>query len=280
MRTPFYIRLIWTLAVIGGFLIFLAAGEVEIGLATLGIVLLCFACELMDSSLGMGYGTTLTPVLLLFGYDPLELVPTILISEFLSGFAASFFHAEAGNVDFSRRGPHLRPAAALALCSVAGVLAGVHLALSVDKAVLTILIGCVVLGAGLFLLASVRRTFTYRLWKVLLLGIVASFNKAVSGGGYGPLLTGGQIVSGVAGRAAVAITSFAEGFTCLVAALAFLLAGSSLNMGLLVPVVTGALLSVPISANIVRRLDERLIRAAVAGLTIIMGLVTLGRALL
>lgn len=280
MRISLYLRLTWTLAVAGVFVIFLVAGEVEASLSTLAIVLLCFACELMDSSLGMGYGTTLTPVLLLFGFDPLDLVPTILISEFLSGFAASFFHAEAGNVDFSRRGPHLRPAAALALCSMIGVMAGVQLALSVDKATLHLLIGCVILGAGLALLATVRHSFTYRLWKILLLGIVASFNKAISGGGYGPLLTGGQIVSGVAGRAAVGITSFAEGFTCLVATLGFLIAGNVLNLQLLVPVVAGALLSVPISADLVHRLDERVLRLAVAGLTIVMGLVTLGRSVL
>ena len=30
----------------------------------LPIVLLAFSCELVDSTIGMGYGTTLTPILL------------------------------------------------------------------------------------------------------------------------------------------------------------------------------------------------------------------------
>ena len=38
----------------------------------------CFACELIDSGLGMGYGTILTPTLLLLGYAPSDIVPTIL----------------------------------------------------------------------------------------------------------------------------------------------------------------------------------------------------------
>src|SRR5690606_7927311 len=33
------------------------------------ILALCFVCELVDSGLGTGYGTHLTPALLLLGYD-------------------------------------------------------------------------------------------------------------------------------------------------------------------------------------------------------------------
>ena len=48
---------------------------------TLAIILIAFLCEYMDSTLGMGYGTTLTPVFLLMGFGPYEIVPAILVSE-------------------------------------------------------------------------------------------------------------------------------------------------------------------------------------------------------
>ena len=99
-------------------ILFVAASlvfEVPLNQATLGVILLCFACELLDSSLGMGYGTTLTPVLLACGFQPLQLVPSVLFSEFLSGFASSYFHHDAGNVDFSRRARDSRIALQLAL---------------------------------------------------------------------------------------------------------------------------------------------------------------------
>ena len=36
-----------------------------IGIQLIGaVIILAFMCELVDSSLGMGYGTTLTPILL------------------------------------------------------------------------------------------------------------------------------------------------------------------------------------------------------------------------
>jgi hypothetical protein len=47
------------------------------------------ASEYVDSALGMGYGTTLAPILLLVGFNPLDLVPVVLGSEFVTGLLAS-----------------------------------------------------------------------------------------------------------------------------------------------------------------------------------------------
>ena len=54
------------------------------------LALLALGCEYVDSTLGMGYGTTLTPVLLLIGYEPAQIVPSVLLSEFLTGVLAGF----------------------------------------------------------------------------------------------------------------------------------------------------------------------------------------------
>ena len=276
MRIPTSM-VVWLVVIAGLLGVALLSGSVEPSWWLLGLLALCFACELMDSSLGMGFGTTLTPVLLIAGYDPLQLVPTILISEFLSGFASFFFHTEAGNVSMKRGSIHIRVAATLALFSIIGVVAGVQLALNISKLTLTRLIGVVILVAGITILAMGKRQFRYRHWKVALLGLAASFNKAVSGGGYGPLMTSGQILSGVDGKAAIGITSFAEGFTCLGGAAMFLLLGQAIDLKLLIPVVAGALFSVPFSAQIVRLTREDLVRKIIAGLTLLLGILTLGR---
>jgi len=272
--------IVWLVAVTGLLVIALLSGLVPWSWTVILLVALCFACELTDSSLGMGFGTTLTPVLLLAGFEPHQLVPTILVSEFLSGFASFFFHAEAGNVRLGRDSVHLRSAVLLALFSVVGVIAGVRLAVSISAATLTRLIGIVILAAGISILISSRRQFVFSRWKVALLGMVASFNKALSGGGYGPLMTSGQILSGIEGRAAVGITSFAEGFTCLGGTAMFLMLGQRLDPTLLVPVVAGALLSVPFSAQIVRVSREELLKSLIGVLTVLLGLFTLTKSLL
>jgi uncharacterized membrane protein YfcA len=269
----------WLVAVIGLFAIVSVIRGRPPDPTALGIVLLCFFCEFLDSSLGMGYGTTLTPVLLAFGFTPLQLVPSILFSEFLSGLASSYFHHETGNVDFAGRTRHSRVALLLSVGSVVGVAVGVALAVRIPAPVLKLAIGAIITAAGLVILCFHLRVFAYRTWKLLLLAAVASFNKALSGGGYGPLMTSGQVLSGIEGRASVGITSFAEGVTCLVGVLLFLAQGERLDADLLVPMVTGALLSIPFSTLVVSRLEESTLRRCIAWFTIALGIFTIWKAL-
>jgi uncharacterized membrane protein YfcA len=266
----------WWLALVAALYVALmvALGR-EWSAGALGIIALCFFCELIDSSLGMGYGTTLTPVLLALGYSPLQLVPSILFSEFVSGFSSSYFHHDAGNVDFSRTTRDSRVALLLALGSVVGVVVGVTIAVRIPAFWLKLLIGLIITGAGVVIWVTHNRTFTYKTWKMFVLAAVASFNKALSGGGYGPLMTSGQVLSGIGGRASVGITSFAEGFTCLVGVILFLGQGQGFDVGLLLPMVAGALLSIPFSTEFVRHTEDRTLRRLIGALTMVMGLFTL-----
>lgn len=241
----------------------------------LAIFALCFICELIDSGLGMGYGTILAPTLLLLGYDAHDIVPTVLFSELLSGFTASFFHNEIRNVSLGVRGKDLGPALILAAGSVLGVTAGVVIALNLPKDALNAGVGIVILASGFFVLLHSRRHIEYRRWKMLIVAIVASFNKAVSGGGYGPLVTSGQVLSGVSGKAAVGITSFAEAFTCLLAVSLFLFHGEHMNWLLFIPMCAGALLSVPFSVFIISVTREHLLKTIIGLVTMIMGAMTL-----
>lgn len=262
--------------------LFVVSVLIRPGILTEGAIVLlavCFACELIDSGLGMGYGTILTPTLLLMGFSPADIVPTILFSELLSGIAASFFHNELGNVDLRPRGSDLKKAVVLAVGSLAGVSVGVWVAMHVPRDPLRALIGCVILASGLFVVLMARRVVVYRRWKMIALACVASFNKAVSGGGYGPLVTSGQILSGVRGKSAVGITSFAEAATCLAAVTLFLLKGGYLNPDLLVPMLAGALSSVPFSTFAVHRTHETHLKLVIGILTTVMGALTIFRAI-
>ncbi len=270
----------WVLCVVGFFLIAILVFDLSLSWGIVGLITLCFICELMDSSLGMGYGTTLTPVLLAFGYEPLELVPTILLSEFLSGFASSYFHHDTGNVDFTRQSRDFRVAILLALGSVVGVAIGVNIAVHIPTYILKLVIGLIITTAGISIWVLHSRVFIFKTWKMFLLASIASFNKALSGGGYGPLLTSGQLLSGINGKASVGITSFAEGFTCMVGVILFLGKGQKFTPELLIPVLAGALLSVPISTEFVKHINELKLKKIIAVLTTILGLFTITKELL
>ncbi|AGA89242.1 putative permease [Thioflavicoccus mobilis 8321] len=232
-------------------------------------------CEYVDSSLGMGYGTTLTPLLLIAGFEPLQIVPAVLFSELLSGLAAGFLHHRDGNVDWLRDGLARRTAALLILLSAAGAIVAVMVAISIPRFWFSLAIVLIVLTMGVLTLATRRRRIPYRPINVVIVGLVAAFNKGLSGGGYGPLVTAGQVVSGMPAKHAVAITSLAEAFTCLVGLAAFLILSGRLDWSLATPLAAGALLSVPVATLTVQRLPESVIRGAVGVLTVALGLVSL-----
>ena len=117
---------------------------VEFTIATvMCVILLALICQYVDCTIGMGYGTALTPILILvFGFDVLDIVPAVLMSEFISGLSAAAMHHRCGNVNlrphttefgkiseqlkslgyiesFKHNTPfHLKIAILLALCSI------------------------------------------------------------------------------------------------------------------------------------------------------------------
>ncbi|MBD3427184.1 MAG: TSUP family transporter [Candidatus Omnitrophica bacterium] len=273
----------------------------ELSLGTiLGIVFLAFFCEYMDSTLGMGYGTTVTPVLLIIGYEPLQVVPVVLISELITGLLAGYFHHKEGNVNFqpkiidlaaikeelksfgyiqslSRNIPiHLKVALILALCSIIGTIFSTFIAVNLPKYWVKVYIGAVVLMMGIIILICFNRQFKFSWRKIVNLGLVASFNKGISGGGYGPVVTSGQILSGVEGKSAVGITSLAEGLTCAVGIISYLLISkSSLDLRLAPFIAVGAVASIPFSVKSVKKMTEKKLKIAIAILSIILGIVTI-----
>lgn len=243
------------------------------------VLMLGLACEYVDSSLGMGYGTTLTPLLLLLGFEPLSVVPAVLCSELLTGVSAVLMHQRDGNIDL--RGDREARGAALTLSalSTAGAVAAVLCAVRVSKAVLGNAIAVIIIAMGVITLGTLRRRIAYRRWLMVLFGGVAAFNKGLSGGGYGPMVTAGQVVSGLAPRKAVAITSLAEAFTCLVSIIAYLVLGKRIDVVLAGFLCTGALMSVPLATMTVRRIPESGMRAVVGIVTCALGALALLRAL-
>jgi len=269
------------------------------------LVILAFSCEYIDSTLGMGYGTTLTPILLILGYNPLQIVPVILISELITGLMAGFFHHLEGNADlkpkiinplaiieelktfgliesFKRGMPHhLKVALLLALCSILGSVSAVLIAINIPKLWVKLYIGFLVLAMGITIIFTFNKKFKFSWKKIIGLGLIASFNKGISGGGYGPIVTGGQVLAGVEGKSAVGITSLAEGLTCAVGILTYILVSKKpLDLRLAPIIIAGAVLSVPLSAKSVKKITEKRLKSAIAILTIILGIYTIFNTLL
>jgi len=230
-----------------------------------------FVCEFVDSTLGMGYGTTLAPMLLLLGWNPHQVVPAILLSELLTGAAAAGAHHAVGNADLSRGGRQRTVGVVLGVCGTVGAAGAVLVAVRIAPWLMKLWVGGIVTAMGILVLLTSGRRQAFSWSRLVGLGVVASFNKGLSGGGYGPLLTSGQIVSGVEERAAVACTSLAESITCGVALLMYLFLKKGISWPLALPLVVGGLASVPLAAWTVRASTRRTVRQAVGLATLLLG---------
>jgi uncharacterized membrane protein YfcA len=254
------------------------SAQATLGLPTftvLAIFLAALACEFMDSSLGMGYGTTLTPVLLLAGFEPLQIVPAVLLSELMTGLTAGLLHQRDGNVDFLHDARARKTTMLLGSLSGIGALLAVWVAVSISKFWLGLFITAIILSMGVIILLTRNRQIPYRAGGIVTVGAVAAFNKGLSGGGYGPLVTAGQVVSGLPAKHAVAVTSVAESLTCLIGLLGYLAMGKSIAWELAMPLTLGALLSVPMATLTISRTSEASLRGVVGVVTLVLGVVAL-----
>ena len=255
------------------------------------IILLLFAisafCEYIDSSLGMGYGTTLTPLLLTLGAVRIDIVPAILFAELLSGFFAGIRHHQEGNVNLISDKKIRTAFLYLAIPSVLGVIIATLLGsyfLGIAQQYANLYIGLMIITIGLYITYNFYfrkgKQTSFSKLKLMTLGTVAAFNKGVSGGGYGPLLTGGQITAGISDKQAIVVTSLCEGFTCLVGLLTYFALGGSLNYFYVIPLCLGSVLSVIPAAKTIKILPENTLRKGIGWATLLLGCLTLWKFLI
>jgi uncharacterized membrane protein YfcA len=260
--------------------------------------LIALVCEYVDSSMGMGYGTTLTPLLLVLGFQPLQIVPAVLFSEFITGILAGLWHHRLGNVFFDFRSDdrtrrrHLQAlgylprsfdakvAFVLIVLGMAGALAAVFLSIDLPTIWVKTYIGAMIFAIGIYIIANVNKQRTFSWTTFTVIAALSGFNKGISGGGYGPLVTGGQVVSGRSAKNSIGSTSLAEGLVCLVGFIAYLIMRRSIDWHLALPLVMGAVLSTPLAALTVKRLPEVRLKYIIGAVTLLLGLWTLKNVIL
>ncbi|MHA1155481.1 MAG: sulfite exporter TauE/SafE family protein [Candidatus Heimdallarchaeota archaeon] len=304
------------------------------------IMILAFLCEYMDASLGMGYGTTLTPVLLFFVEDITMIVPAVLLSEFFAGVVSALFHIIFKNVHIGRKNKSnnqtnelndniietrtsngitdssdrnvkttengngftesidklTRDTKIVLILAFFGVLGAI---ISSVIAVVfhtneafnfgaKIYIGLMVMAMGIIIivLRNKEQKFSYK--KIVSLGVLAGFNKGISGGGYGPITVSGQILSGREGKSAIASTSISESIVCFVGVTAYIITNViMMNRGDLAItweylswapyLIIGAVLSAPLAALTTKKLKAKWLKIAVGWGTIALGLFSIIR---
>ncbi len=240
------------------------------------LILGAFICELIDSSLGMMYGTILSPVLLIAGFDPLVVVPSILLSQGISGFIAALFHHRFRNVTFQLKSDDSKTVYVITGLGIIATIISVLIAVSIPKMLLKSYIGILVLTMGIILLLKSRFSFSWK--RIMLIGIISSFNKGLSGGGFGPIVTSGQMISGRKGKSSIGSTTLAEVPICLTGFLAYLATKAISDWHLALFLVLGASTAAPFGAFLTSKFkSDKKLKVILGALTVLLGIWTLAK---
>ncbi|OGP66822.1 MAG: hypothetical protein A2031_01785 [Deltaproteobacteria bacterium RBG_19FT_COMBO_43_11] len=195
--------------------------------------------EFIDSALGMMYGTVLSPLLILMGYDVKTVVPSILISQAIGGFIASWRHHRLKNANFQSGTTDYRVSTTIIWFGVFACLIGVFISVSISPKILNTYIAVLVIVIGIMILLNKSLIMTAK--KIYFLGFLSAFNKALSGGGFGPLVAGGQLVFKDRNeKGAIGSTDFAEAPICLFSFFIWVLLKGLPPLTLMMPLCAGA----------------------------------------
>lgn len=203
------------------------------------LVVFAMVMGFVDSALGMMYGTVLSPLLILIGYDVKSVVPAILISQAVCCSVASYRHHQLKNVNFQTGTTDYHVTTILIWSGVFACVIGVFISISISPKILNTYIAILVIVIALMILSG--KTFIMTSKKIYALGFISAFNKALSGGGFGPLVTGGQLVfKDRSEKGAVGSAVFAAASICLLSFFLWLLLNGMPPISLMAPLCVGS----------------------------------------
>jgi uncharacterized protein len=236
-----------------------------------------FVAQLVDGSLGMGYGVTSTTLLVLAGLTPLAASASVHFSELGTNLASGISHWRLRNVDWPVVARIAGPGAVGAFLG-----ATVLSALSTDwaKPIMSIILALLGIYIVVRFVLGVRPQLHKRLTVKFLapLGLFAGFVDATGGGGWGPvatpaLLSGGRLEP----RKVIGSVDTAEFAVSAAASLGFLIGigASGIHWGYAAALLVGGVVAAPLAALLVRVAPTHVLGVAVGGLIVLTNARTL-----
>jgi len=198
-----------------------------------------------------------------------------------TGLSVTIFHAIYKNVDLSSRNTQdIKSTILFIITGVFGMTLAVFLATVLTEEFFMLYIAFILIIAGLLMLPNIRFKFSWK--RMYILSGIGSFNKAISGGGYGPVMTIGQITSGRDARESVAVTDLSEAFLSGYGFILYLLFETfservllTIELGIIM--IISGLIATPIGALVTKKLDKKKAKKIIGFLSISIGIFTLVR---
>lgn len=226
--------------------------------------------QLVDGSLGMGYGVTSTSFLVTSGTAAALASASVHLAEVGTSLVSGLAHHRFGNVDW-------RALRWMAVPGALGAFLGATVLSSLSADTAKPWVACVLAVLGVYVLVRsrsgrsvgevvARRPHGGRFFAIL--GAGAGFLDAAGGGGWGPVGTSTLLAAGrMEARRVIGTVSASEFLVSVGASVGFLIA---LPWQQIDPVLVGALLlggaiAAPFAAWLTQRLDQRTLGTAIGG---------------
>lgn len=233
-----------------------------------------FLAQLVDGTLGMGYGVTSSTTLLAAGVAPAVAAASVNLAQVGTTLASGVSHWRFRNVDW-------RTVGILAAPGAVGAVAGALAVTSLPDGFASAWIGVILFLLGLYVLVrfaflQIGKLITDRRPGARFLapiGVVGGFFNASSGGGWGPVATTTLLSSGrLEPRKVIGSVSASEFVVTVAASITFLFALSTqegMNYLIVVGLLAGGVLAAPIAAWLAHRMPPRLLGAAAGSMIVL-----------
>ncbi|NCI49654.1 TSUP family transporter [Sediminibacterium roseum] len=235
-----------------------------------------FLAQMVDGSLGMGYGTISTTFLLANGVSPAIVSSRVHSARVFSSGVSGYSHHRFGNIN-------KKLFKTLVVPGIIGAVTGATLAYVGQKYATYVRIPLSVytcfLGYFIIKKALRKKIANDKVKKAGWLAGVGGFMDAFAGGGWGALVTGTLISKRKNPRYVIGSVCLAEFFVVFASAVTFFILLKHIPVGDVLGLIIGGVIAGPIAARLVGKLPLKAMYYAVGGFVILTSLFTLFKVL-
>ena len=231
--------------------------------------------QLVDGTLGMGYGATSTSFLLAYGVPPVVSSTAVHVSEMFTTGASALSHHRFGNIN-KKLVKHLL------IPGVLGSITGAYLLSDVINGdfIKPFIAVYMIILAVIIIKKALKKTIVKKKTKKLsVLSAFGGFMDAVGGGGWGPIVTSTLLGRGRNPRYTIGSVNAAEFAISFASGITFMLFGGIHGWQVIIGLILGGVIAAPLGAYLVNKIKRKPMMIAVGILIILLSLKTLSKLL-
>ncbi|KFF06978.1 sulfite exporter TauE/SafE family protein [Flavobacterium reichenbachii] len=231
--------------------------------------------QLVDGTLGMGYGATSTSFLLAYGVPPVVSSTAVHVSEMFTTGASALSHHRFGNIN-KKLVKHLL------IPGVLGSITGAYLLSDVINGDIIkpfIAVYMIILAVIIIRKALKKSIVKKKTKKLGVLAVFGGFMDSVGGGGWGPIVTSTLLGRGRNPRYTIGSVNAAEFAISFASGITFMLFGGIHGWQVIIGLILGGVIAAPLGAYLVNKIKRKPMMVAVGILIILLSLKTLSKLL-